>query len=67
MIDPFQYLISQRLKFQGTIHFRGREQRMQIYQTPLEINFSEQPASFQLSNSPVGNAELQQILRCKDF
>jgi hypothetical protein len=65
-IGLFQYLISQRLKFQGIIHFQGREQRVRIYQAPLESNFSEHPYSFQLSNSPVVNAELQQILRFKN-
>jgi hypothetical protein len=66
MIGPFQYLISQSLKFQGAVHFREREQRVRIYQTPLESNFSKHPCSFQPPNSPAVNAELQQILRFND-
>jgi hypothetical protein len=56
MIGRFQYLIRHLLKFQWTIHFRGREQRVRTYQTPLDSNFSEHPCRFQLSNSLVATA-----------
>jgi hypothetical protein len=48
MIGPFQYLMSQRLKFQGTIDFRGRGQRVINYQLPLESTFNE-PVTHKLS------------------
>jgi hypothetical protein len=41
LIGPFQNLIDPWLKFQGTIHFRGREQRMRIYRPSLESNLFE--------------------------
>jgi hypothetical protein len=46
MIGPFQYLVGGWLKFQVLIPFRGREQRLRIYQTFLESHFNEYPCSF---------------------
>jgi hypothetical protein len=63
MVGPFQYLIDWWLKFQRTTHFRGREQRVRIYQTILKRNFNECPCSFDPPKSPVVNVRLHQILR----
>jgi hypothetical protein len=52
-VSPFQYLIGAWLKFQLIIQFPGREQRVRIYQTLLEINFSEHPLRIVFADSIV--------------